>query len=169
MAAKSQCEKLPAVALESDEKEKLMVACLEAREFAYSAYSKFRVGAAVLTESGKVFTGCNVENASFGLVICAERTAIVKAVSEGHRRFKAIALSSDADAYIWPCGACRQFISEFGEMHILSVKPGSSIIKEATIEEILPLSFKASDFINFFNDNNDSNDVQTCRKPLSQN
>lgn len=85
----------------------------EAKEMAYSPYSKFRVGAAILTESGEYITGCNVENASYGLCICAERTAICKAVSEGHHKFKAIAVSSDLeDKFISPCGSCRQFLIE---------------------------------------------------------
>ncbi|XP_043086311.1 cytidine deaminase-like [Puntigrus tetrazona] len=85
----------------------------EAKEQAYCPYSKFRVGAAVLTSDGKVFTGCNVENASYPLGLCAERTAISKAVSEGYTGFKAIAIASDLkDSFISPCGACRQFMRE---------------------------------------------------------
>ena len=85
----------------------------EAREVAYAPYSNFLVGAALLTADGKTFTGCNVENASYGLSICAERTAICKAVSEGHQAFRAIAVAASPLAS--PCGACRQFIVEFGK------------------------------------------------------
>ena len=86
----------------------------KASAFAYAPYSKFRVGAALLTEDGKIFSGCNVENRSFGLTICAERTAITKAVSNGHLVFKALAVSTpDSDVPVGPCGACRQVLSEF--------------------------------------------------------
>ncbi|KAF5897290.1 cytidine deaminase, partial [Clarias magur] len=85
----------------------------KAKEFAYSPYSKFRVGAALLTGDGTVFTGCNVENACLTLGICAERVAISKAVSEGYQVFKAIAIASDmVDEFISPCGGCRQFLRE---------------------------------------------------------
>ncbi|XP_059384717.1 cytidine deaminase b [Carassius carassius] len=86
---------------------------LEARKFAYCPYSKFRVGAALLTHDGTVFTGCNVENACFCLGICAEKTAISKAVSHGYRDFKAIAIASDmCEQFVSPCGGCRQFMRE---------------------------------------------------------
>jgi len=80
---------------------------------AYVPYSNFRVGAALLTEDGAVFTGCNVENAAYGCCICGEQTAIVKAVSEGHRAFKALAVVGDSEDYCLPCGICRQILSEF--------------------------------------------------------
>ena len=83
------------------------------REKAYAPYSNFPVGAALLTEDGTVFTGCNVENAAYGACICAEQTAIVKAVSEGHKKCKAIAITSNSDDYCVPCGICRQILSEF--------------------------------------------------------
>ena len=133
--------------LENNDRQKLVSACLTAREQSYSPYSKFRVGAALLTESGHIITGCNVENASYGLTICAERTALVKAVSEGHRKFRAIAVSTDVDASILPCGACRQFISEFGEMRVLSVSSDGNKVKEISVEEMLPHCFKPSDLI----------------------
>ncbi len=93
--------------------DKLLMMARQAMENAYCPYSKYRVGAALLTEDGRVYTGCNVENASYGATICAERTAAVKAVSEGSVRFKAIAIVSSSGDKTFPCGVCRQFLSEF--------------------------------------------------------
>lgn len=93
--------------------EKLVTAARRAREHAHAPFSKFRVGAAVRTKSGKIFSGCNIENASYGLTVCAERVAIFKAVSEGEREFDAIAVVTDTDNLTPPCGACRQIIWEF--------------------------------------------------------
>lgn len=92
---------------------KLKELVFEARSAAYAPYSNFRVGAALLTTDGLYFKGCNVENASYGAGICAERTAFVKAVSEGHKSFKAIAVVTDKEAMCSPCGICRQFMREF--------------------------------------------------------
>lgn len=93
--------------------QQLKSAALQARTRAYAPYSRFQVGAALLTQSGEIFSGCNVENASFGITICAERVTISSAVAAGHRRFKAIAVCAHPLAS--PCGSCRQFIVEFGE------------------------------------------------------
>jgi cytidine deaminase len=93
--------------------EALLVAATAARENAVATFSKFRVGAALRAKSGKVYTGCNVENASYGLTICAERVAIFKALSEGERGFDAIAVVADTERLTPPCGACRQIIWEF--------------------------------------------------------
>jgi cytidine deaminase len=91
----------------------LLAAARVARENAVATFSKFRVGAALRSKSGKIYTGCNVENASYGLTICAERVAIFKALSEGERGFEAIAVVTDAEKLTPPCGACRQIIWEF--------------------------------------------------------
>ncbi|KAH9515562.1 hypothetical protein Btru_011409 [Bulinus truncatus] len=112
---------------------------------AYCPYSKFQVGAALLTHDGKIFTGCNVENASYSLTVCAERTAIVKAVSEGYVNFKAMAVATNLkDTYASPCGACRQFISEFtkesGDYDIYLSKPDLSFVKKK-ISQLLPDAF----------------------------
>ena len=119
---------------------------LEARENAYAPYSNFKVGAAVITEDGSVYTGCNIENASYGATNCAERTAIFKAVSEGHKRIKAIAVVGDTKNYTYPCGICRQVIEEFAEenIKILVVKNESDYLVK-TLEEILPGAFSKKD------------------------
>lgn len=108
---------------------------------AYAPYSRFKVGAALLTKSGEVFTGVNVENSSFGATICAERTAFVKAVSEGHREFEAIAVaSSDGEAY--PCGICRQFMFEFGDDLKIITGEDEEHLHVAEINELLPSGFR---------------------------
>lgn len=113
----------------------------QAAKNAYAPYSNFPVGAALLTTDGKAFTGCNVENVSFGLTICAERVAITKAVSEGYRSFQSIAISiSNAHS---PCGACRQFLSEFGSDITVLQADQNGVLKFTTIvNELLPSSFK---------------------------
>jgi cytidine deaminase len=102
------------------EHEKLIAAARQARENAHAPYSNFRVGAALRANSGRVFTGCNVENATYGLTLCAERVAIFKAISDGERGFNAIAVVTDTDVLVPPCGACRQIIWEFcGDVEII--------------------------------------------------
>nr|WP_288761212.1 cytidine deaminase [uncultured Veillonella sp.] len=114
------------------------------REQAYVPYSHFPVGAAVLTESGEIYGGCNIENASFGLTNCAERTAIYKAVADGHTRFKALAVIADTPDVCAPCGACRQVISEFAIPYIILANMEGRAATY-TAEELLPLSFTAKD------------------------
>ncbi|CDQ72998.1 unnamed protein product [Oncorhynchus mykiss] len=117
-----------------------------AKEFAYCPYSKFRVGAALLAHDGTVFTGCNVENATYNLGLCAERTAIAKAVSGGYRSFKAIAIASDLeDQFVSPCGGCRQFMREFGDHWSVYLSKPDGSYKEMTIEDLLPVSFGPED------------------------
>ncbi len=123
--------------------EKLLKPALEAKEKAYAPYSKFRVGAALLTSDGSVYTGCNVENASYGLTVCAERVAAFKAVCDGKKVFKAILIVSDSDSTTPPCGACRQVLAEFAgeDMIIISVdKVGNA--RFYSLSELLPWAFK---------------------------
>ena len=126
--------------------QKLMDCAIKARENAYSPYSHFAVGAALLCEDGTLFEGCNIENASYGLTNCAERTAIFKAVSEGHIKFKVLAVVADTEGPCAPCGACRQVMAEFKiPLIILGNLMGN--IKIVTIEELLPFSFSECDVI----------------------
>ncbi|XP_066493516.1 cytidine deaminase [Tiliqua scincoides] len=118
----------------------------EAKKFAYCPYSNYPVGAALLTCDGKIFSGCNIENASYPLGICAERAAIQKAVSEGHKQFRAMAIScNNRESYATPCGACRQVLREFGKHWdlYLTKADGTYILK--TLEELLPHSFGQED------------------------
>lgn len=110
---------------------------------AYAPYSKFKVGAALLTETGEIYTGINIENSSYGATICAERTAFVKAISEGHRKFKAIAVaSSGGEAY--PCGICRQFMFEFGDDLDVITGIDENTLNVAKITELLLHGFRLS-------------------------
>jgi cytidine deaminase len=110
-------------------------------QYAYAPYSRFKVGAALLTKSGEVFTGVNVENSSFGATICAERTAFVKAVSEGFREFDAIAVVS-SDGEVFPCGICRQFMFEFGDDLKIITGEDEEHLKIKEITELLPEGFR---------------------------
>jgi cytidine deaminase len=112
-----------------------------AAENAYSPFSKVKVGAAILTSDGQVFSGCNVENSSYGLSICAERTAAVKAVSSGARSFKAVAVVSNLEGLTYPCGACRQFLSEFGDDITVIVAPRKGKVMRHGLGELLPETF----------------------------
>ncbi|KAL1421385.1 hypothetical protein MTO96_000467 [Rhipicephalus appendiculatus] len=133
------------VAMADLEAQKLVKIAQDMRARSYCNYSKVRVGAALLCEDGTIITGCNVENASYGLTICAERTALVKAVSEGHRNFKAIAIASNMNDLTMPCGACRQFILEFGKSIVVYAAAADGRVLTKTADELLPLSFGASD------------------------
>ena len=110
------------------------------RENAYAPYSKFKVGAAVLTKKGNVYGGCNIENSSFPVTNCAERTAIFKAVSEGEQEFAAIALIADTPGPCSPCGACRQVMVEFKIPRIIMANMKGDV-KVVTLEEIMPYAF----------------------------
>lgn len=119
----------------------IIKAAAEAREKAYAPYSHFKVGAALLTEDGKIYTGCNVENASYSHTICAERVAVFKAVCAGDKSFQAIAIVTELDDPASPCGACRQVLAEFsGNIQIIMANTKGKIIV-SNIEELLPLAF----------------------------
>jgi cytidine deaminase len=122
----------------------LVKKALEAKKKAYAPYSGFRVGAALIAGSGKVYTGCNIECSSYSPTICAERTAISKAVSEGERQIVAIAITGDSE-WTYPCGVCRQVIREFGKDAKVIVVKSEDEYKEYTLEELLPHSFGPED------------------------
>lgn len=121
-------------------KQELLNAALSARERAYAPYSKFLVGAAVLAKSSKIYTGCNIENASYGLTVCAERNALFSAVGAGEREFIALCVVGDTEAPISPCGACRQVMAEFKVPCIILANLKGDV-KEYTLEELLPYGF----------------------------
>lgn len=127
-----------------NEKELLKLAS-EARKNSYSPYSKFRVGAALLTKSGKIYTGCNIENATYGATCCAERTAIYKAISEGEKEFEAIAVQGDNDGLTFPCGICRQVMSEFSPNIQIVLGDNDGNIKRFELEQLLPHAFYKQD------------------------
>ncbi|HBX22846.1 MAG TPA: cytidine deaminase [Desulfotomaculum sp.] len=121
--------------------EELVQHALKAREKAYAPYSHFKVGAAILTDDGEVFTGCNVENASYGLTVCAERVALFKAVSLDKRNFSAIAIFAGTDDYCSPCGACRQVLAEFGGSTKVYMANRKGEYREMTVAQLLPAAF----------------------------
>lgn len=124
----------------------LIEQAIEARQAAYVPYSKFKVGAALQTKDGQIILGCNIENASFGLTNCAERTAIFKAVSEGIHDFEAIAVVGDTEGPISPCGACRQVLAEFCapdmKVYLTNLKGD---VQQTTVSELLPGAFTTED------------------------
>ena len=125
--------------------EKLVARAKETMKNAYAPYSKFQVGAALLAKDGRVFTGCNVENASYGATNCAERTAVFKAVSEGCREFDAIAIVASSGDFASPCGICRQVLAEFmpeGKVILDSDEKG---MVTYSVRELLPLGFTSKD------------------------
>ena len=133
------------------DKNTLIQKALEARKNSYSPYSKFKVGAALLTKSGEIYCGANIENAAYGATNCAERTAFFSAVYDGHREFSAIAIAGGAgeepDNYCYPCGVCRQVMREFCNPHefrIIIVK-SAGCYKEYSLDELLPFGFGPED------------------------
>ncbi len=117
---------------------------IKAKKMAYVPYSGFHVGAAILTEDDEIYDGCNIEIASYSPTICAERTAIFKAVSEGHMKIKAIAVVGDAD-HTYPCGVCRQVIREFGKDATVIIANSEDDYREYALDQLLPHSFGPED------------------------
>lgn len=113
----------------------------KALERAYAPYSKYPVGAALLTQEGKIFTGCNIENVSYGLTVCAERVAVFQAVSQGYRNFTAMAVVVRGEEIARPCGACRQVLLEFSPGISLYLANDAGKIEEFSLKDLLPLSF----------------------------
>jgi cytidine deaminase len=126
---------------------RLVAAARRARANAYAPYSRFAVGAALLTEDGTVFTGANVENASLGLTICAERSAVVAAVAAGRRRFRALALVAGRGEPASPCGACRQVLHEFAPGLPIRMVAADGRVRDTTLRELLPLGFGPADLV----------------------
>jgi len=123
---------------------KLIEAALAARENAHAPFSKFKVGAAVEDQTGRIFTGCNVENATYGLTICAERVAVFKAISEGARKFTRIAVAADTELLTPPCGACRQILWEFcgnAELILVNLQGKTESFR---LKDLFPRPFDAS-------------------------
>ncbi len=130
----------------NDQFKLLVTTACEIRSRSYSPYSHFRVGAALLGRSGKIYCGTNVENASFGLSICAERAAVFRAVAEGEKEFEAIAVCADGVAPTAPCGACRQVLLEFGPDMILLMAGQDGVageVRSYTIAELVPEAFRS--------------------------
>ena len=130
--------------LNAQTRDKLIALAQDARHKAYAPYSHYQVGAALLAEDGTIYTGCNVENSSYGGTICAERTAVVKGVSEGAQRFTAIAIVTPNG--VSPCGICRQVLYEFGpEMTVIMADAEGRVRHEMALNDLLPLGFWADD------------------------
>ncbi|HEX6593493.1 MAG TPA: cytidine deaminase [Bacillota bacterium] len=124
----------------------LLTQAIRAKKQAYAPYSKFPVGAALLTTSGKIYTGCNIENASYSLTCCAERIAIFKAIAAGERNFTEMAVVANSKRPVPPCGACRQVMSEFFEpTMVIYLANAQHQLITMTMEDLLPFSFDASD------------------------
>lgn len=122
----------------------LLASALDARGNAYAPYSKYHVGACLAADDGKLYTGCNIENASYSMTICAERTAIVKAISEGARRIAAIAIAADG-AMPYPCGACRQVLCEFADDDMPIWVTDGNTVEQTTLGGLLPHAFRTTD------------------------
>jgi cytidine deaminase len=122
----------------------LVSAALSARERAHAPFSKFKVGAAIEDAEGRIHTGCNIENATYGLTMCAERVALFKAISEGARRFRRVAVAADTDSLTPPCGACRQVLWEFcGDVQIALVNPRGKV-ETCRLKDLIPRPFDAT-------------------------
>lgn len=132
------------MSMSNELREQLVRRALEARRWSYSPYSHYAVGAALLTSSGRVYDGVNVENAAYSVTMCAERTAIFKAVSEGEKQFVAIAVVTENGGT--PCGSCRQVLAEFGlDTEVLIADASGNIVQETTVAGLLPGAFTPKD------------------------
>ena len=130
--------------LTDEERKELIEAATQARQWAYAPYSHYAVGAAVMTSSGRIYDGVNVENASYPNGICAERVAVFKAISEGERKFTAVAVVTSNGGT--PCGACRQVLSEFGlDIQVLLANPQGELLSESPLSDLLPGAFGPQD------------------------
>jgi cytidine deaminase len=130
--------------LASEDRERLIAAAIDARQWAYAPYSDYAVGAALLSASGRIYEGVNVENAAYPMTICAERVAVFKAVSEGERDFRAIAVATMNGGS--PCGACRQVLAEFGQETLVIIADETGrVVDEKTVRELLPGAFGSPD------------------------
>ena len=135
---------MAAATITDEERQRLVEAAIQARRWAYAPYSNYAVGAAVLTDSGRVYDGVNVENAAYPTGICAERVALFKAISEGERSFLALAVATSNGGT--PCGSCRQVMAEFGvDMLVLIADSTGKIVSEMTVAELLPGAFLPGD------------------------
>ena len=124
--------------------DRLVAAALAAREHAFAPYSHFQVGAALEDGEGRIHTGCNVENATYGLTVCAERVAVFKAISEGARQFRRVAIAADTENLTPPCGACRQILWEFcGDIEIVLVNPRGKV-ETCRLKDLFPKPFDVS-------------------------
>jgi cytidine deaminase len=128
------------------EEKELLKEAVKAREFAYVPYSKFKVGAALITKDGQIFHGCNIENAAYSVTNCAERTALFKAYSEGVTKFETLVVTADTEGPVAPCGACRQVISELcdPEMEVILTNIKGDI-QRTTVKDLLPGAFSPKD------------------------
>ncbi len=122
--------------------EKLIKAAKQASKFAYAPYSKFKVGAAIITDKGKIYTGANIENASYGLTVCAERVTIFKAITDGEKKFKVIAIYTNTKNFTVPCGACLQVMQEFSPKLYVILINGKNEIKQYNLSSLLPHAFE---------------------------
>jgi len=130
--------------MEAELRQKLIDLAIQARQWAYAPYSHYAVGAVVLTDSGKIYEGVNIENAAYPTGICAERVAMFKAISEGERRFKTIVVATDNGGS--PCGSCRQVMAEFGlDTEVLIVDVSGKVVMDTTVDQLLPGAFTPKD------------------------
>lgn len=138
----SESASVPSIS--TDELDEMIRTADQAKLKAYAPYSKFRVGAALLDTNGKIFPGTNVENSSYGMTVCAERTAVFRAVTEGSLSFRAIVVTTDiSESVVYPCGACRQVMSEFGNLDIYCLRPNGKVTR-TTLEDLMPMAFSST-------------------------